>query len=81
MTSTVTKIELISEMGTFSFTEYSSLSDFDKNNWKQLGETSYNVHRTFSDGTKSETLHEGINGSYFLVMDIEGEVEISVNVD
>lgn len=71
MKSTVIKIELRTENTTFTFENYSSLLDFEKNNWKQLGETSYNVFREYEDGDIIETLHEGINASYFLAEDIE----------
>ena len=71
MKSTITKIELRAENGTFTFENYTSLLDFEKNNWKQLGETSYNVFRKYEDGDIIETLHEGINASCFLADDIE----------
>ena len=71
MKSTVIKIELRAENAIFTFENYTSLLDFEKNNWKQLGETSYNVFRKYEDGDVIETLHEGINASCFLAQDIE----------
>ena len=70
MKSTVTKIEIITEKGTFTFSTYEALLDFEKSNYKQLGETSYNVFREYEDGDIIEMLHEGINAGCFLSEDV-----------
>lgn len=75
MKSQVTKIELITEKGVFTFENYSSLLDFEKNNWEQLGETSYNVFRKHEDGDTIETLHSGINASCFFIEDMECDTD------
>ena len=81
MESKVIKIEIISKIGTLTFTEYQELVNFEKNNWKILGETSYRVFRKFEDGDVVDILHSGINGSAHMACDVEGE-EIDIpNVD
>ena len=71
MKSTVTKIEINTEKGTFTFSSYESLKDFEKNNWMKLGETSYTVYRKWEDGIETEIFHDGINASCSLAYDIE----------
>lgn len=80
MKSSIAKIELITENAVFTFENYSSLVDFEKNNWKQLGETSYKVFKEYEDGTTIPILHEGINASHDLVQDVELECVVEQSV-
>lgn len=84
MKSSVVKIELVSEIGTFKFEEhfnstanpYQALCMFESCNWEMLGETHYIVYNKFDDGKIHPTKISGMNASadlYGFVNDEEPE--------
>lgn len=80
MNKVYNKIELISKLGTFTFTNkgdeqemYKAMCHFESDNWKLLGEVSYNLYVTYEDGLEDVTNYDGINASCFLACHFDQE--------
>lgn len=79
MDCTPIKIELKTEIGNFKFEEhfnstadfYQAMCLFESNNWRKLGEVSYKLFLKFTDGTITETVYDGVNGSCYLAETME----------
>lgn len=92
MTNQVTKIELVSQLGTFTFQDkhnngddfYNALCVFEQNNWEMLGEVYYLVHETFEDVVNggqmtNQTKIDGINASAELACYFDEDVADEIN--
>ena len=63
MTFTVKTYSIQTEQGLFNFSNKDSMYDFEKNNWKEFGETSYSLVLIWDDGTETTEDFFGINAS------------------
>lgn len=67
----VSKLQLISSVGTFNFkanhhsecTAYDAMRCFESNNWEMLGECQYNVFLMWNDGDETVEHFSGMNAT------------------